>query len=169
MSARTGLITGPFLPALVCMGLGAVLYLELQRPADPATVPVSALASDAPAATDAEVQVLFDLPPIDAFSEIADRPVFSPNRRPPDYFGEEDDEVFEPEPVRRQDLDVTVVGIITGPRAVALLQPDSGDRLVPLAEGQTLSGWTLTAIEPFRLVFQRDGDEQTVELEFRED
>ena len=169
MSARTGLVTGPVLPALVCLGLGAALYLELQRPADPARVPVAALATDAPAAPGAEIQALFDLPPIDAFSEIADRPVFSPNRRPPDYFGEEDDAVFELEPARRQGLDVTVVGIITGPRAVALLQPDSGDRLVPLAEGQTLSGWTLTAIEPFRLVFQRDGDERTIELEFREE
>lgn len=167
MGARASLITGPLLPALVCLGLGAAVYLELQRPPASAAISFPQQAPEMPA-SDAEVQALFDLPPIDAFSEIAERPVFSPNRRPPDYLGEEE-ELSEPEPARRRDLDVTVVGIITGPRAVALLQPDSGDRPVPLAEGQTLSGWTLKAIEPFRLVFQRDGEEQTVELEFRED
>ena len=53
--------------------------------------------------------------------------------------------------------------------SLALLRPGSGDRLVPLAEGQQLAGWTLTEIEPFRLVFRRDGDERSIELEYRED
>ena len=164
---RSGLITGPVLPALVCLGLGAALYLELERPPDRAALPLSAAVTEERPA-EAPVQALFDLPPVDEFSGIADRPVFSPTRRPPSYL-EDGPEELRAEPVRREELDVTVVGIITGPRALALLRPESGDRLVPLAEGETLSGWTLTAIEPFRLVFRRDGDERSVELEFRED
>ena len=61
------------------------------------------------------------------------------------------------------------IGIITGPRALALLRSESGDRLVPLAEGEQLSGWTLTDIEPFRLVFRREDEERIVELEYREE
>ena len=100
MSARASLITGPVLPALLCLGLGAALYLELQRPPVSATV---SFAEQAPemSASDAEVPALFDLPPVDAYSEIATRPVFSPNRRPPDHFGEEE-EVSESQPDRRR-------------------------------------------------------------------
>lgn len=165
--AGSSVITGPILPALLCLGLGAAVYLELERPEDEGLAPTAVAVTDAPPAA-APAPALFDLPPVDAFSEIADRPVFSPSRRPPSYFDEEPEEV-EAAPVRRQELEVSVVGIITGPRALALLQPHASDRLVPLAEGQKLAGWTLTAIEPFRVVFQRDGEEQALELEFRED
>ena len=165
--AGTSLITGPILPALLCAGLGAAVFLELERPDDTGMMPTSVAVTDVPPA-EAPAPALFDLPPVDAYSEIADRPVFSPSRRPPAYLDEELEEVAAA-PVRRQELEVTVVGIITGPRALALLQPRSSDRLVPLAEGQTLAGWTLTAIEPFRVVFRRDGEEQALELEFRED
>ena len=168
MSARSSLLAGPILPALLCLGLGAAVYLELQRPANPVAVASMPGTADLPE-VNVPVPALFDLPPVDAFIEIAERPVFSPNRRPPSYLLD-DPEDFEPEEVvRRQDLDVTVVGIITGPRALALLRSESSDRLVPLAVGQKLSGWTLTAIEPFRIVFNRDGEERSVDLEFREE
>ncbi len=164
---RSSLIAGPVLPALVCLGIGAALYLELQRPPVPTAASTSASVTD-DRPMDAPVQALFDLPPVDAFSEIAERPVFSPTRRRPSYVDPDPEPLGAP-PARREDLDVTVVGIITGPRALALLRPEPGDRLVPLAEGQTLSGWTLTEIQPFRLVFRRDGEERAVELEYRED
>ena len=168
MSTRSSLLASPILPALLCLGLGAAVYLELQRPVDPVAAASVPGAVDVPA-VNAPVPALFDLPPADAFIEIVERPVFSPNRRPPSYLLDEPED-FEPAAaVRRQDLDVTVVGIITGPRALALLRAESSDRLVPLAVGQKVSGWTLTAIEPFRVVFNRDGEERSVDLEFREE
>ena len=168
MSARSSLLAGPVLPDLLCLGFGAAVYLELQRPVDPVALASVPGTVDMPA-VDAPVPALFDLPPVDAFIEIAERPVFSPNRRPPSYLLD-DPEDFEPEDVvRREELDVTLVGIITGPRALALLRSDTSDRLVSLAVGQRHAGWTLTAIEPFRIVFNRDGEERSVDLEFREE
>ena len=119
----------------------------------------------APVATVADP---FELPPVAAFAEIAERPVFSPTRRLVDDFDPEPD-VADTAPARREELDVVVVGIITGPRELALLRSGSGDRLLPMGEGDKLSGWTLTEIEPFRLVFRREDDEQMVEIEYRDE
>lgn len=167
MSARRGILAGPVLPAIVCLALGGALFQLLGRPADRAVLPASTSAGGeslvAPAVLDP-----FTLRPIEAFSEIVDRPVFSPTRRPP--AGEDSGpEVVDTTTAQRQALDVTVVGIITGPRKLALLRSASGDRLLPLAEGDDLYGWTLTGIEPFRLVFRREDDEQMVEIEYRDD
>ena len=158
--ARRGLIAGLLAPAAVCLVLAAALYHQL---AGPPTVPPG----PPPVAVDVAVQptpaaVPFVLPGLQAFSEIVERPVFSPTRRPAAVAGE----VVEAAPPSVQSLDVIVVGIITGPRKLALLRTASGSELLPLAEGDRLAGWTLTRIEPFRLQFQREGDRHTVEIEF---
>ena len=161
------LIIGPILPALLCLGLGAALYQQLARPADAGSMPLASLPGTERIAEGPET-VPFDLPPVDSFREIASRPLFSPGRRPPTEF-EDGPVAVETAPALPQELDVTVVGIVTGPRAVALLRRGGGADMIPLAKGQTLAGWTLTEIEPFRLVFRRGADEQEIELEFREE
>lgn len=166
MSAGRSLIAGPLLPAILCLGLGAGLYLEIARPSQEpgfGEVPPAGQGAEANVA----VRPLFDLPPVEAFMEVVERPLFSPTRRLPADVAADPEPVADT-PVSRGRLEVTVVGIITGPRALALLRSGSGDRLVPLAEGEQLAGWTLTAIEPFRLVFRRDEDEQVFEIEYRE-
>lgn len=166
MSGRSGLLASPILPAILCLALGAALYQQYNRPPDLAVhSEVAAVGESAPGATAADP---FVLPPIAAFSEIVERPVFSPTRRPPSDF-EPEPEAVDAAPSRSEPLDVIVVGIITGPRELALLRLRSGDRLLPMAEGDELSGWTLVEIEPFRLVFRREDDERMFEIEYRED
>ncbi|NNG03722.1 MAG: hypothetical protein HKM95_06420 [Inquilinus sp.] len=69
-------------------------------------------------------------------------------------------------PPRPQDLEITIVGIVTGPRALILVRTDRG-QLVPMAEGDDLHGWTLSKIEPLRAIFRRDADETAVPIEYR--
>ncbi len=147
--------------------MAAALYQQVNRPPEQPVASGATAAADEPSA-DPTVSDPFVLPPIAAFAQIVQRPVFSPTRRPPSD-AQDEPEIADAAPSRRDPLDVVVVGIITGPREIALLRSTSSDRLVPLAEGETLSGWTLTDIEPFRLVFRREDDERIVELEFREE
>lgn len=165
MNGRLGILAGPVLPAILCLALGAAVYQQLTLPPDqPFGSNVIPVAAGTP-----EFSVVdpFVLPPVEAFSEIVDRPVFSPTRRLSSDFDPELD-IVDAAPARSGALDVEVVGIITGPRKLALLRSASGGRLRPMAEGDELSGWTLVEIEPFRLVFRRAGDEQIFEIEYRE-
>ncbi len=167
MSGRSGILAGPVLPAILCLALGAALFQEFNRPPEVGAGSGAAISrgGDLPGGRAADP---FVLPPVAAFAEIAARPVFSPTRRMPDDYDPEPN-IADLAPARREELDVVVVGIVTGPRELALLRSDSGDRLLPMGEGDQLSGWTLVAIEPFRLVFKRDDDEQMVEIEYRGD
>lgn len=165
VSAQSGILTGPVLPAILCIALGVALYEQLSLPPDqPAGPDLGSPVGDLAEVTVADP---FVLPPVAAFSEIVERPVFSPNRRLPSDF-EPKSETVDIVPNQPGSLDLEVVGIITGPRKLALLRAASGGRMHPMAEGDELSGWTLVAIEPFRLVFRRDGDEQTFEIEYRD-
>lgn len=164
MSGR--ILTGPVLPAILCLALGAAVYEQFNQPPD------QRVGSDvmSPVSGVAGVAVVdpFILPPVAAYSEIVERPVFSPTRRlPSDY--DLEPEIVDVTPTRSGSLDLEVVGIITGPRELALLRPASGGRLLPMMEGDELSGWTLVEIEPFRLVFRREGDEQMFEIEYRDE
>lgn len=166
VNGRLGILSGPVLPAILCLALGAAVYEQFTLPPDQPvgselTAPVAGAAEFA--ATDP-----FVLPPLAAFSEIVERPVFSPTRRLPSDV-EPEAEILDVTPTPAGSLDLVVVGIITGPRELALLRSASGGRLRPMAEGDELSGWTLVEIEPFRLVFQREDDEQMFEIEYRED
>lgn len=166
MSGRLGILAGPVLPAILCLALGAAVYEQFTLPPDQPvgsdlTAPVGRAAEFT--ATDP-----FVLPPLAAFAEIVERPVFSPTRRLPSD-AKPESETVDAVPTPSGSLDLVVVGIITGPRELALLRSASGGRLRPMAEGDELSGWTLVEIEPFRLVFRREGDEQMFEIEYRED
>ncbi len=166
MSGRNGILGGPVLPALLCLALGAAVYQQFNRTPD---IPVeTGVTPTAGAPAVVTVSDPFVLPPVAAYSEIVERPVFSPARRLLFDF-ELEAETDEVAPSRSGSLELEVVGIITGPRELALLRSASGGRLRPMAEGDELSGWTLVDIKPFRLVFRRDGDEQIFEIEYREE
>lgn len=167
MSGRRRILASPIVPAVLCAALSAALYQQVVRPPSVAAGLETTMAAEASGSATTTADP-FVLPPIAAFSEIVRRPVFSPTRRPPAGVEPESDNAGTA-PLRQDGLDVEVVGIITGPRDLALLRSSSSDRLMPMAEGDELSGWTLIEIEPFRLVFQRDDDQRTFEIEHRDD
>jgi general secretion pathway protein N len=84
-----------------------------------------------------------DLPPLASFAAIADRPLFTPSRRPNAAVKGLASAAF----VARYRL----LGLVTtGERRIALLA--DGSRIVEMKEGDALEGWSIKRIEPDRLV-----------------
>lgn len=91
---------------------------------------------------------VFTLPPEDTFYGILEKPLFSPSRLPPDA------------PVEQVETagslaHLTLVGIMTSPdsRVALLEQPQSEERFLQVTEGDSILGWTVTAIEKNRILF----------------
>src|SRR5690348_2152110 len=81
-----GLVAGQRVPLflfLLCLALGAVIYVEITHPVrygPPETVvPLSRRATEG----SEEPAPPFRLPPFDTYEEVMARPLFSPTRRPP--------------------------------------------------------------------------------------
>jgi general secretion pathway protein N len=86
--------------------------------------------------------------PLARFSSIVERPLFTATRRPPEYATATEDA-----PPPRQ-LDVVLLGIIAyHDGAVALMQPKAGE-VVPVREGQKVSGWKVERIQADRVFLQ---------------
>ena len=80
------------------------------------------------------------LPPLDAFREIADRPLFTPDRRPP----------ARARPVVSQDLRLEGVVVIGTQKRAIIKQADG--RTARVGEGETVGDWTVRQIERDRVV-----------------
>ena len=141
----------------VCLALGALVYLQVQREApgpapsgDGETPPLAALPA----------QLNYAMAPIEDFSSILARPLFSPTRRPP---AEGVASVAAPEP----ELQVTLVGvIISSEEQIAIVRLQDTSRFVRLNVGDSLQGWILGSIEPSRVVFRRGDVEEHIELTY---
>ncbi|WP_200346793.1 hypothetical protein [Halochromatium glycolicum] len=99
------------------------------------------------------------------YLSVAERPLFSPDRRPPSD---------EPAPVVDADaataeelagLDVNAI-LIQSPTlaTVWLVPPAQRNELVKKRRGDDYEGWVITAIEPDRVRFERQGQSETLEL-----
>lgn len=144
-----------------CAGLGWTVYRGFSAPPE---VPTEAPDDAAPAAGD-DVAPLpeaaaFEMPPLDDFSVIAERPLFSPTRRPA--------EGDAPTAAPRQMLDLTLIGVVlTGEERIAIVTPAGQGKAVRLGVGDSIRGWTLVELEPERATFERDGEEETLFLAFQ--
>ncbi len=99
----------------------------------------------------------YDPPPIEQFAAALDRPLFSPDRRPPE--GEPSAGVVED-----RALSATLQGILfANSGSVALLTAVGESSPVRVSEGELFLGWRLLEIHPDNVVFGRD--EETVALE----
>jgi hypothetical protein len=137
---------------LLCAGLSAVLYLELQdstklSPAAHAT-PQPQGTSDLPRLEEPEPV----LPPLATYAAVVERPLFSPSRRAPQL----------PEPVKRArrapPLKATLKGVVLAPqRRTALIEIEGANEPRWVAEGQQIEGWTLEAVLAGQIVL-RHGD-----------
>lgn len=153
MRRRKSKILLPLLLLLVCGALGWVILGQLKtRPQGEANADGVGMAANPVPQLPAELH--FNLPPIEDLHAVLERPIFSPNRRPP-----------APEAVALPALrsfDFALKGIVVdGDERVAVFLPKDNGKAMLLREGDTAAGWTLLRIEVDHVVLSR-GDAETV-------
>jgi hypothetical protein len=152
--------------ATVCVALG-VAWVSIE------TSPIEPLAASNAAKANASAPALnqldqFNMPPVDSFSEIDVRPVFSPSRRPlPPAPVAATHAPTAPAPPPPQAAPVpanlTLVGIITGSgEHFALIRVAGSATLATVAEGQEVGGWRVHLILPDRIVVRSAATETEI-------
>lgn len=143
--------------ALLCAALGVVLVLELTSAGDDdAPASVAAAVSQPSSGNLPKAPDRFALPPLGSFAEVAERPLFSSSRRPTAADAQQGAE---------QPFSATLAGIVISASSSSIIvSHGSPPVLTRLKQGDDLDGWAITAIEPNRVVLQRDGVEQQLKL-----
>ncbi len=159
MIARRG--SGWLAPTLlsgVCLALAAFVTLEMQTVA-PGPVP-SGGGGETPPLAALPAQPSYAMAPLEDFSTILERPLFSPTRRPPAQGA-------VAAPASEPKLQVTLVGvIISSEEQIAIVRLDDASRFARLSVGDSFQGWTLDSIEPSRITFRRGDVEEHIELTY---
>ena len=150
LSSQHGI--GILLGAL-CLGLGALAATELgdapvtardQAPLPSAGKPLPTTAAGP-----------FTLPPLQRFAVVTERPIFSPDRKPPQH---SDD-------TAGTWSSFVLAGIIITPQSrEALVRHGKRQTIAHIQEGQALEGWTFTSIYPDRVVFRNGLNEHELRL-----
>jgi hypothetical protein len=141
--------------------------MRLERPL-PAIVLLSvALAAGAGSASAQDAAAVFSLPPLEEFGAIVDRPLFSPDRRPPADQVESEAPVASSEPSGSAERQIVLAGTATdqSERAVAILHDLSQGIQFRVWVGDEIEGWTVKAIEPRAVVLSTATQEVTVTLD----
>lgn len=161
MTPNAPLSTGLLL--LGCAALGGIIALELSSELSLAPG-VTAAAPAAPDIPEVEIEP-FVPPPPDSFTEIGERPLFVPTRRPfvpPPEAEAEAIPVEEPPP---EPLLAELVGVVlAGQQRAALVQEQGAAGPRRLAIGQTVDGWRVEEVEAGRALFRRGDEVQVLEL-----
>lgn len=131
--------------AVLCLGLGVLAASELGDARAPGqSQPLPAPAAQ-PAAT--STAPTFSLPPLQRFAVVTERPLFSPDRKPPQHAAD----------TAGAWSSFVLAGIVITPQSrEALVLHGKPQAIAHLQEGQALEGWTITSIYADRVVF-RDG------------
>ena len=146
MSARLSsqLKIGVLLGAL-CLGLGAIAATELGDA--PAATQDRRSPTVAPKSPATNSDTKFTLPPLQRFGIVTERPLFSPDRKPPQHADN----------TAGAWSSFVLAGIIITPQSrEALVLHGKPPVVAHVREGQALEGWTIASIDPDRVVF-RDG------------
>ena len=108
----------------------------------------------------------FELPPLDAFGAIVERPLFSPDRRPAATAAapEADSQPSDESGVQGQ---ILLAGTATdqGDRAVAILRDVTQGTQFRVWVGDQVGGWTIYAIKPREIVLENAKRQVTVTLD----
>jgi type II secretory pathway component PulC len=142
------------------LALGWLIYHQLTG--SPNT---EALARGEPAATpspgELPPELRFTMANIEDFNSILERPLFSPNRRPPVVEG-------GAATATNGDFGYDLKGVLIDDEArIALFWKTDGSGDVRQAEGTTIDGWLLKEVASDFVVLERDGDELVLELAFQ--
>ncbi len=142
----------------VCLALAVFVVVQVQMEA-PGPAP-SGVGAGTPPLAALPAQPSYTMAPMEDFSGILERPLFSPNRRPPA-------EGLATVAAREPELQVTLVGvIISSEEQIAIVKLKDGNRFARLSLGDSFQGWILDSIEPSRITFRRGDVEEHVELTY---
>jgi hypothetical protein len=104
----------------------------------------------------------FAIGPLEHFSEIVERPIFSQGRRLPEVAPAT---VADPEVAS---LDFVLEGVVITPgQRLALFRPETGGQPVRVPEGGKVRGWAVVAVQPYSVTIRRGEEEATLELKFK--
>ncbi|MGH7034242.1 MAG: hypothetical protein ACREFL_10975, partial [Stellaceae bacterium] len=93
----------------------------------------------------AEAPASPSMPPLQRFSAVTERPLFSPNRRPPAQASDDSESAWS---------SFALAGIVITPDSrEALIRHGTPPSIAHLHEGQELEGWIVRSILPDRVVF----------------
>lgn len=141
---------------IASLGLGVLAYAELTWPV---AAPEETSAAAAPHAAQAPRDAIasrFSLPPLQSFSGILERPLFSQSRRPPPQGADDTTGPWS---------SFVLAGvIISGDSREALVLHGKPQTVVHLREGQDVEGWTVTSIQPDRIVIRSGASEHELKL-----
>jgi general secretion pathway protein N len=114
-----------------------------------------------------ETSELFSLPPLNDLSATVDKPLFSPERRPPPDAQQSNQPAAASEPSEGSDRQLALAGTATdqSERAVAILHDLSQSTQFRVWVGDEVQGWTVKAIRPRALVLGTATQEVTVTLD----
>lgn len=128
----------------LCVGLAAAIYSEVSAPSEAApgaSPPAVASARQAKA----EAPAPPTMPPLQRFSAVTERPLFSPSRQPPLQASDDSEGAWS---------SFALAGIVITPDSrEALIRHGKPPTIAHLREGQNLEGWVVRSILPDRVVF----------------
>jgi hypothetical protein len=143
---------------VLCVGLAMVIWRETGG-AEMGSVPSSAIAQAMPpaAAKPSAAKGAPALPPISAYAEVTERPLFSPSRQP------------APPEAAQEDLGnssaFTLLGIVISEgERMALIEHGKPGVIARLKEGQAVEGWRVQTIEADRVILEHGGTQQPLKL-----
>jgi hypothetical protein len=146
---------------IASVAAAAALYVALSiGPSVPAIEDIQP-AAQAPLAIDDDAQALTaKMPSAKEYVEIVRRPIFSPNRRPP----QEGDIQLQ---TVAFELNLKLIGIIiSSGEPIAIVSPGNSASFVRLTEGDSYQGWVVAGIEPQRVTLRRDAAVEYLELAY---
>lgn len=106
-----------------------------------------------------------ELPPVTAYQEIVERPLFMADRRPYEPPPPAASPVTQ-RPSKAQQFSLSGV-VITEQQNIAILQSADGKTMQRVALGEVIDGWTLTEVHEQHVVLQKDDDTRILELEIK--
>lgn len=108
----------------------------------------------------------FQMPPLAEFATTLERPLFFPDRRPPEPDAAAQSEApGSTETAAQASLDVVITGVILSDAvSFALVQRRGDSEVLRLAKGDIVDGWSVSEIMPDRVTFAREQELQEVEL-----
>ncbi|MCY4338000.1 MAG: hypothetical protein OXD47_04285 [Gammaproteobacteria bacterium] len=110
----------------------------------------------------------YNLPPVETFAEILERPLFRADRRP--YTAPQPVTVDEPAPAPVPEIPLTEqvalrATIIIGEKRIALLHDMVNDSPLRLSQGDSVHGWTLAEVGTNSVALQKGGMTERLALQ----